>query len=71
MKRMMQITAAALILLAAFAFCAPALAAPASGDAYTVIVCSAGDDVQVLATTAYVQATANVNVRSGPGTRLF
>ena len=68
MKRMMQITAAALILLAAFAFCAPALAAPASGDAYTVIVCAASDDVQVLATTAYVQATANVNVRSGPGT---
>ncbi len=66
MKRLMQITAAALILVAAFAFCAPALAAP--GEAYTVIVCASDDDVQVLATTAYVQATANVNVRSGPGT---
>lgn len=69
MKRMMQITAAALILLAAFAFSTPALAAPTPGDAYTVIVSAADDDdVQVLAATAYVQATANVNVRSGPGT---
>lgn len=68
MKRLMQITAAALILLAAFAFSAPALAAPAPGDANTMIVCAFTDDVQVLAATAYVQATANVNVRSGPGT---
>ena len=69
MKRFLQITAATLSLMAAFAFAAPALAAPAncSGGAYTVIVTQT-DDVQVLASTAYVQATAAVNVRSGPGT---
>lgn len=69
MKRFLQMTAIALSLMAAFAFAAPALAAPAncSGDAYTVMVTQT-DDVQVLASTAYVQATAAVNVRSGPGT---
>ena len=39
----------------------------APGDAYTVIVTQTGD-AQILASTAYVQATAAVNVRSGPGT---
>ncbi len=69
MKRFLQMTAIVLSLIVAFAFAAPALAAPAScsGDAYTVIV-KQTDDVQVLASTAYVQATAAVNVRSGPGT---
>ncbi len=60
MKRFLQTAALSLVLALSMAFAMPALAAEQSGaDAYVT--------VEVLA-ASYVEATANVNVRSGPGT---
>ena len=60
MKRFLQTAALSLVLTLSMAFAMPALAAEQSGaDAYVT--------VEVLA-ASYVEATANVNVRSGPGT---
>ncbi len=60
MKRFLQTTALSLVLALIMAFAMPALAAVQSG---------AGEiaTVEVLA-ASYVEATANVNVRTGPGT---
>ncbi len=62
MKRFLQTAALGLALALSMAFAMPALAAEQSGaGAYEDVT------VEVLA-ASYVEATANVNVRSGPGT---
>ena len=62
MKRFLQTAALSLVLALTMAFAMPAMAAVQSGaGAYEVAT------VEVLA-ASYVEATANVNVRTGPGT---
>ena len=62
MKRFLQVAALSLVLALSMAFAMPALAAEQSGArAYET------KTVEVLA-ASYVEATANVNVRTGPGT---
>lgn len=62
MKRFLQVAALSLVLALSMAFAMPALAAERSGaGTYQTTT------VEVLA-ASYVEATANVNVRTGPGT---